>query len=318
MKMLKILFLPIVVALTTTTPCLAQDTAKTSTPAVRLSENQWKSLLGYFSSPQNKEMKVQFITDGQLLTARLLWNGATIHLVPSSPLTFTSKEMEHDEPIRLTFHQDAKGVVNEVEVDKNGVWTREKDYTPDPPKKEIPHTPEMIRSFAGLYQNPDNKTLLLRLTEKDNHLWLKQLWNDVELSFTPFSDTSFFSPAAPQFIMDFQKDDKGQVIKMTAFKRDRWLKVPPPHLTAAQLNALNGTYISKDDPDNTIRLAGKGNQLTLTQLWDKKEIVLDPLADDYFYNIKDSYPVVVQKDGSGKVTGIIVLNTNTFIKKDAN
>jgi hypothetical protein len=318
MKMFTIGLLAIIVATMAITPATAQDTAKTTTPAVQLTEKEWKSVIGYFSSPQNKEMKVQFSVDAGMLVAKLLWNGNTIHLVPSSPLTFTSKEMEHDEPIRLTFHQDPSGGVNEVEVDKNGVWTREKNYAPDPPKKEIPHTPEMIKPYIGLYQNPDNQTLFLRLTEKDNHLWLKQLWNDVELSFGPLSDTSFFSPAAPQFTMTFQKDDKGNVVGMTAFKRDKWVKKQPPHLTDAQIKPLLGIYFSKDDPDNTIRLTGKGNQLTLTQLWDKKEIVLDAIADDYFYNQKDSYPLVVLKDPNGKITSIIVLTTNTFIKKETN
>jgi hypothetical protein len=263
-------------------------------------------------------MKVQFTTDAGMLIAKLLWNGNTIHLVPSSPLTFTSKEMEHDEPIRLTFHRDPKGEVNEVEVDKNGVWTREKNYTPDPPKKEIPHTPEMLKPFEGLYENMDNPTLFIRFTEKENHLWLRNLWNDNELSFGPISDTSFFAPAAPRYTLDFQKDGKGNVIGAIAFKRERWVKKQPPHFSDVQIKALDGVYVSKDDPDNTIRLTGKGNQLTLTQLWDKKEIVLEALADTYFCNAKDSYPLVVLKDDKGKITSIVVLTTNTFIKKEAN
>jgi hypothetical protein len=224
--------------------------------------------------------------------------------------------MEHDEPIRLTFHREPSGEVNQVEVDKNGVWTRTKNYTPDPPKKEIALTPEQLKPFEGLYQAQYNKILFLQFTVRDNHLLSHQQWNNVELSFSAVNDTSFFAPAAPNFTLDFQKDEKGNVVKMTAFKHDLWLRKQRPHLTDAQFKALNGVYVSKDDPDNTLRLTGKGDQLVLTQLWDKKEWVLDALADDYFYNAKESYPLVVMKGDKGNITSINVLTTNTFVKKE--
>jgi len=306
MKIHTLLVLAIAAAAITFSPCLAQDTSKpgAATPAAQLSEKEWKALEGFFTA------------DGGMLVAKLLWNGGVVHLVPSSPLTFTSKEMEHDEPIRLTFFRDPSGEVNKVEVDKNGIWTRAKNYTPDPPKKEITRTPEQLKPFEGLYQAQFNKTLFLQFTVRDNHLLLRQQWNNVELSFSAVNDTNFFAPAAPNFTIDFQKDEKGNVTKMTAFKRDQWLRKLRPHFTDDQIKALNGVYVSKDDPDNTIRLTGKGDQLILTQLWDRKELVLDALADDYFYNPKESYPLVVLKDDKGNITSIIVLTTNTFIKKE--
>jgi hypothetical protein len=301
-----------------TVHCHAQDTTKVAVaaPSVQLSETEWKSVTGYFSSPQNQDMKVEFTTADGLLVAKLLWNGSVIHLVPSSPLTFTSKEMEHDEPIRLTFRRDASGEVNELEVDKQGVWKRVRNYKADPPKQEMAHTPDQIKPFEGLYQAKFNPTLFLKSNERDNHLWLKQLWDGGEVAFTMISDTGFYAPAAPQFNLEFHKDQKGVVTGMTAFKRDEWIKKEKPHFTTGEMNALNGEYVSKDDPDNSIRISVKGDQLVLTQLWDKKEHVLDALADIYFYNAKESYPLVVMKDPSGKITGLVVLTTNTFIRKN--
>jgi len=327
MKIKTLLFLAISITAITVNPCIAQDTTKpgatkpgaatpAAAPAAQLSEKEWKALEGFFTSPQNQEMKVQFTASDGMLVAKLLWNGGVVHLVPSTPLTFTSKEMEHDEPIRLTFHRDPSGVVNQVEVDKNGVWTRAKNYTPDPPKKEIARTPEQLKPFEGLYQAQYNKTLFLQFTIRDNHLLSHQQWNDIELTFSAVNDTSFFSPAAPNFTLDFQKDGKGNVVKMIAFKRDLWLRKLRPHFTDEQLKVLSGVYVSKDDPDNAMRLTAKADQLILTQLWDKKEIVLDALADDYFYNAKESYPLVVMKDDKGDITSIIVLTTNTFVKKE--
>jgi len=318
MKIMTLLFFAIATTAIAVTPCLAQDTAKpgAAMPAAQLSEKEWKALEGFFVSPQNQEMKVQFTAADGMLVAKLLWNGGLVHLVPSTPLTFTSKEMEHDEPIRLTFRRDPSGDVNQVEVDKNGVWTRTKNYTPDPPKKEIARTPEQLKPYEGLYQAQYNKTLFLQFKVRDNHLLAHQQWNDVELSFSAANDTSFFAPAAPNFTLDFQKDEKGMVVKMIAFRRDLWLRKRRPHFTDAQRNALDGVYISKDDPDNTIRLTAKGDQLTLTQLWDKKDRVLDALADDYFYDAKESYPLVVMKDDKGNINSVIVLTTNTFVKKE--
>ncbi|HEY1212305.1 MAG TPA: hypothetical protein VGE93_01610, partial [Bryobacteraceae bacterium] len=78
--------------------------------------------------------------------------------------------------------------------------------------------------------------------------------------------------------------------------------------------ALTSTYTSKDDPDNRIRLSVRGNQLVVTQLWDKKEIPLDALAENYFYNTPESYSLLIKKDDTGAVTGVLILGTDLFTK----
>jgi len=299
-------------------PAAAQDTAKPAAvlePA-RLTEKEWKALEGYFSSTANPAMKVQFTASGEFLYGKLLWNNGDIHLVPKSPLVFVSKEMENGEPLRITFHRDPSGDVNELDVSGKDTWRREKDYKPDV-KKEIPHTPELIRQYAGLYQAANRPEILMRISENDNHLQTKQLWNDAGLTYIPISDSNFYSAVAPNYTIDFHRDGNGKVVGMTTFKTDQWIKKGLPHYTDAGMKALSGDYVSKDDPDNSISLSGKGNQVTLTQLWDKKVIVLDGIADNYYYNEKESFPLLLVKDGQGHVTRVVVLTQDVFMRKDS-
>lgn len=293
--------------------CRGQDTDSTM-QAVQLSKGDWEALVGYFTSSQNPDMTVGFTASDGMLVAKLLWNSSEIHLVPTSPLTFISKEKENGQPIQLVFFRDSSGGINRVQANKEMVLVRNRNYKAVV-KKIMPHTPEMLKQFEGLYQAKFNPTLFLQMTERDNFLWIKQYWDNSELSFAPESDSGFYSPAVPHFTMDFEKDEKGNVVGMTAFKRDHWMKKETPHLTAAQLAALSGIYVSKDDPDNSVRFSAKGSQLILTQLWDKKEIVLDAKTDLYFYNQKESYPAVFLKDSKGDITSVVLLTTTTFIRK---
>lgn len=312
-----------VTVLTTSTFIRKQDTAKPASAAggpapaeqvVRLTEKEWKALEGYFSSTANPSLKVQFTATSEFLYAKLLWNNGDLHFFPQSPLSFVSNEKEDGEPLRITFHRDPSGEVNEVEVAGQGAWKREKDYKPDV-KNEIPHTPELIRQYAGLYQASTRPEIFMRISENNNHLQTKQLWNDGSLSYFPISDSSFYSAVAPNYTLDFHRDGNGKVVGMTAFKTDQWIKKESPHYTDEGMKALSGDYISKDDPDNSIRISGKGNQITVTQLWDKKMIVLDGIADNYFYNEKESFPLLLVKDGQGHVTSVVILTQDVFTRK---
>lgn len=50
------------------------------------------------------------------------------------------------------------------------------------------------------------------------------------------------------------------------------------------------------------------------QLWDNKEIILDPQTEIYFYNNEQSYPLQVMKDKGGKVIQVLVLGIDVFDK----
>ena len=185
----------------------------------------------------------------------------------------------------------------------------------DTAKKEMAHTPEQLRPFEGVFQAGWNKYFFLHMTVKDNHLIVRQLWDNTETIFFPDTELSFFNLAFPRFTLDFIKDSSGNINRMLTFKRDAWHRAKPPQPLEPRAKALSATYISKDDPDNRIRLTVRDGQLIVTQLWDKKELRLEAIADDYFYNTPESYSLRVMENAKGVVTGVMLLGVDLFLKK---
>jgi hypothetical protein len=317
--MTKNLFLLIAIAcpgfgLSGASSATAQAVQKDSaTAAIKLSPEQLKAFEGYFQSPQNKDLVVQFSALENGLFAKLLWNNGEAHLVPESAMGFVSKEGGDEGPIHLVFHKDSMGVVNQVDLAKNGVWTRIKDYKAVV-KKEMEHTPAQLLRFRGLYQLQGDNSRFLQFSVKDNNLVLKQLWDGNEISFLPESELSFFSKQVPQFSLDFSKDKDGIITQVLAFKRDVWIKTNKPALTPAILKSYEGKYRSDVDPDNEISITATDSNLVVRQLWDKKDRVLQPLTEIYFNNQDRSFPLVIVKDPQGKVSQVVLLTGNIFKK----
>ncbi|HLZ89465.1 MAG TPA: hypothetical protein VKQ52_19560 [Puia sp.] len=289
----------------------AQDTSSSSKPSIQLGESQWKAVVGVFQSPQNADMKVRFSFRENKLLAELLWNGGALHLQPESATAFTSIEKDDGEAIHITFRNDSAGRYTTVDVAKNGTWTRVNDYKPAPAKQAMTHTPDQLKRFEGVYHMPDREYMFISLLIKDNNLVLKQHWDNSELSFQPDTDSTFFMVDRPVFTLDFKKDAGGNITGFTAFKRDNWKRTTKPTLTTAQLAALAGKYQSNDDPDNLIELSARDNHLIVKQLWDKKQITLDALAEGYFYNGTESYSLQQTKDRDGK-PAILLLGMDFF------
>lgn len=280
---------------------------------VNLSKQDWEAVTGIFQSAQNGDMNVQFTVFNNVLVAKLLWNNNEMHLTPESPLVFVSKEKEHDEPIRITFVRDSSGAINQVNVADNGVWKRNNNYKPLV-KKEIEHTPDQLKQFEGLYQLQEDATRFIEFSVKGSDLVLKQGWDGETRNFVPESAMDFFIKDFPQFTLNFSKDKDGNVNQVIAFKRDVWIKAKKASLSAGQLRLYVGKFRSNDDPDNEVELAVIKDHLVLKQLWDKKEITLEPKTDTYFYNDAESYPVVVIKNKDGAVTQVVILGTSIFSK----
>src|SRR5580704_13151985 len=83
----------------------AQETQKPADkkPNVLLSEQEWKAVEGIFQSAARKEMYVEFKAGDGALVAKLLWNNNELHLIPESPLSFTSRESGDEGPIHIRF-----------------------------------------------------------------------------------------------------------------------------------------------------------------------------------------------------------------------
>jgi len=288
----------------------AQETPKPV--AAQLTEAQWKAVEGIYQSSREKDRYLQFKAREHMLVAKLLWNDAEIQMRPDSPLEFTGTG-SGDASLHVSFSTDSTGAVNQVNA-ANEIWKRTNDYKAPPQKIEMAHTPEQLKPFEGLYQLRNANSRFIQFKVKGTNLVLKQHWDGSEIHFVPETELDFFSYVVPQFSLHFTKDADGAITQVLAFKRDVWLKTQKSHPTTAHLKAFEGKYQLKDDPDNTIQLIARGSDLVVRQLWDGKEIALEPLTDTYFYNDAQSYPLQIMKDSEGAVNQVLVLGVDLFNK----
>jgi hypothetical protein len=289
-----------------------QKPAETKTNIV-LSEQERKAVEGIFQDPGNTDRNVQFRARENVLVAKLLWNNTEIPFIPESSLAYVSKDIVEDQFLHIVFKKDSSGAVNEVKMDKIGVWVRAKNYKPVV-KKEMEHTPDQLKPFEGLYQLEDHDDRFVQFLVKGNELVLRQHWDGNEISFVPETPLDFFSKEAPLFSLSFSKDKDGNIAQALAFKKDLWIKTKKVSLTIEQLKPYEGKFQSKDDPDNLIQLSARNNQLIVKQLWDGKEITLEPQTETYFYNDAQSYPLQGIKDKDGNITQVWVLGIEEFNK----
>ena len=293
----------------------AQETPQPVKKEVQLSPQQMKALEGVYQFSQNKEMNVQFTAQGSILMGKLLWNNNQIKLLAESDSVFNSAEpVEEGRTLTIRFRKDQGGMFNRVLVGgSNDVWNKVNDYKPVV-KTEISHTPEQLKMFEGLYNDQGNKSLFIEIKEKDNKLNFKQYWNNNEMTLVPDSALHFFSREQTLFTASFFKDGNGDITRMLAFGRDKWDKLKPAQFTPQQMKVFEGKYQLKDDKDDLIRVTATATGLVVTQLWDKKEIILEPKTETFFYCGPQSYSLNFIKDKDGAVTQALVLNTDLFEK----
>ncbi|AEV99581.1 hypothetical protein A4D02_27465 [Niastella koreensis] len=276
-----------------------------------LSEQEWKAVTGIFQSPQNNDMNVRFTARDNMLIAKLLWNGNELHLLPESPLEFSSNQEGNQESVHITFIKDSSGAVNEVKVADNGVWKRNNNYTPLT-KKEIELSPDQLKQFEGLYQFQGDATRFIEFSLQGGQLVLKQSWDGEQRFFVPESAMDFFVKDFPLFTLNFSKDKDGNINQVIAFKKDVWVKSKKHSLSVNELKSYEGKFRSNDDPDNIVQLTVVKDHLVIKQLWDKTERVLQPKTDCYFISEGEFYPVVIHKNKDAVVNEITVLGTSVF------
>jgi hypothetical protein len=284
------------------------------TPVTQAQE-QWKAVEGYYQSTTNKNLYLQSIAHDSLLLMKFLWmkDRNTDTLRPLSDLVFIPKDQSGAKAPRTVF---AKGPgAFATSVDYSGyTWNRVNDYKPVV-VKEMPHTPDQLRRFEGVYHSQRDSNNLIQFTVVGNDLVLK---DNHDTRIVPQSDLSFYQWDNLWFSVDFSADAAGNITQALVVKRDVWIKSPKPALTEAQVQAFEGKYQAKNDTDNWIQLIAQGKQLVVKQLWDGKTIVVTPLADLYFYNKAQSYPLQFVRDKDGKVRQAWLYNTTEFDRKIAD
>ena len=282
-------------------------------PTVQLSPDQLKAVSGFFQSPRNTDMYFQISQSETGITGKMLWNNNQIKFTPESDSTFFSKDANEGNPMRITFRKDLTGTFTQLSLGNPDQWKRVYDYKPIV-KVEMPHTPEQLKPFEGIFQPQNGLQRFIQFTVKDNQLFYQQQGNTAGLVFTPESELSFYMKDQILNSLVFTKDPDGTISQVTINKRDVWKRIVPVHLTAAQIKVFEGKYQSKDDEDNMLQLTAKGDQLIVKQLWDKKEISLSPQTDVYFYNADQMYSVAFIKDADGTYSSIKVLGIDVFTK----
>jgi len=181
-----------------------------------------------------------------------------------------------------------------------------------------------LKQFLGKYQSADNRMTMLLIQEKDQHLVLKQLWDNQEIAFTQ-TDALRFRNEERNFPLEFKKDSKGQIVQVVAFDRDIWNKVADNYqpqllktisLTAEQLKPLEGQYHASGEGDNnaSLQITASGGGLILKQSWDNKEVKLFAISNLEFFNNTQTFPIKFVKDKDGNVTQLIAFNRDIWIK----
>ena len=289
---------------------------KTGTPAtktVQLKKEELKAVEGYYQNPGNKDMTVQFTAGENSLTAKLLWNNNQLKLTPESALVFTNPDAGEGGPLRVSFKKDSTGMVTQMSIGNDNVWTRVKDYKPVV-KTEMNHRPEQLKPFEGVYTLGSQESRFISFAEKDNKLILEQYWDGNTIRFMPESELNFFSKEAPMLPLEFSKDSNGKISGLVAGRRDHWTRLVTVHPAAADLKLLEGKYQSKDDPDNYLQVYAKNDQLVVKQVWDGKEIMVPALTASFFYNDAQSYSLLFRKDKDGNYTELTLLGIDQFTK----
>ena len=182
-----------------------------------------------------------------------------------------------------------------------------------------------LGSFTGKYQFQDNKMTFLTVSQKDGQLILKQLWDNEEIPFKKTGALTFFNDERG-FPLAFTKNDKGEVVKVLAFNRDTWNRVPDNYaeplkktikLTADQLKACEGKYQFKEgdgDADDFLQITAAGDHLLLTQLWNQQQANIWPVAPLDFFDDKQTVPITFIKDANGVITRLQVNRKDIWVK----
>jgi hypothetical protein len=182
-----------------------------------------------------------------------------------------------------------------------------------------------LKPFVGKYQLTNKRMMLLQILLKDDHLVLKQLWDNQEIPFKQTAPLEFYNSES-SFPLKFSKDDKGTITGVLAFNRDSWIKVPDDFkpelqkivsLTPEQLKPFEGKYQQKSgdgDADDFLQIRVQDGHLIVTQLWDHAESPIYPVSPVDFFNEGQTFPIKFTKNTAGAVLQLLANHEQIWIK----
>jgi len=160
-----------------------------------------------------------------------------------------------------------------------------------------------LKAFEGLYKGPD-KDIFILLTEVNNVLVVKELWDGHEFSLKQKSELEFaLGDGSP---LKFTKDKDGNVMQFLAFGQEAWLKVNSLKkivLNTQQLKALEGIYQCELNKAACVQIIATQNTLIAKELWDGKEFTMSAESDVSFSALDDYFNLFkFTKDSNGTTT----------------
>jgi hypothetical protein len=285
-------------------PALAQDTAH----RVTLSREKLLTFEGIFTNTQNPDQSWQFTAGTNSLKARPLWTDDTSILSPDSELVFSMKG--RGDRFSVRFLKDPDGKINQFTLNNVAIYRRNVNYHPFV-LKEIRHTPAQLMPYEGFFTQDG---LYIRLFEKENGLILKEYWYDQVGPFVPDTSWDFYLRNNRLFSLHFIKDANDKVTQVLEFKQIRWDKVTAAHYTAADLKTFEGKYRLVADSDDVVQIIASGPDLVVKQLWDGKSTTVSPMAELFFYNPAESFPLGFIRNSGGKIIEFKGPQENRYIK----
>jgi hypothetical protein len=176
---------------------------------------------GKYMSTGNRTMFLQITPANDHLTLKQSWDGQEISFKQIAPLEFYNDE--HQFPLKFT--KSNTGAITQVLAFDKDLWNKVDDNYKFVPQKTIQLTPAQLKAFEGKYElKGGDGDEFLQITATNDHLVLKQLWDQKEITFSPVSDVDFFNDDQT-FPLKFTKGDNGLATQVLAFNKDVWEKM---------------------------------------------------------------------------------------------
>ncbi len=174
---------------------------------------------GRYISPHNKAIFLQITaTDGHLVLKQS-WDGEEVSFDQKGDLDFYNDE--HSFSLRFT--KNNAGVITQLLAFDRDLWIKGDDNYQYVPQKTIQLTAAQLKTLEGKYQAKDGDNFL-QITATNDHIILKQLWDEKEVNFLPVSEVDFVNDDQT-FPLKFTKGSDGLATQVLAFNQDMWVKV---------------------------------------------------------------------------------------------
>lgn len=188
---------------------------------VKSSTEQLKLFAGKYLAEDNKMNFLQMIIKDNHLVLRQSWDGVEIDFKQTAELEFYNDD--HSFPLKFT--KSSTGKMTQVLAFNKDVWNRVDDNYKPELQKTIQLTPVQLKAFEGKYElKGGDGDEFLQITAANDHLVLKQLWDQREINFSPVSEVDFFNDVQT-FPLKFTKGADGVATEVLAFNKDVWTKM---------------------------------------------------------------------------------------------